>query len=524
MAHYLGLDASTQSVSALVIETQSGKVALDISVNFGKDLPQYNSPNGFLLNPDPNVKHSDPLMWLDAMELVLERIQKSGFDLGQIRGVSGAGQQHGSVYLKAPISKLAAGWSPDRPLREQVRPLLSRPTSPIWMDSSTGAECAQIADAVGGSATVTRITGSRTIERFTGPQIRRFYRQEPDAYRATGEIHLVSSFMASVLAAQSAPIDYGDGAGMNLLDLESETWSERMLQATAPELGSKLPPPKPSVTPVGPLAGYFVEKYGFSPGTPVIAFSGDNPSSLIGMGASQPGTLVVSLGTSDVVCAAMSRPLTDPHGYGHVFGNPAGGFMSLICFTNGSLAREEITKKFQLSWEDFSRAILDTPTGNNGNFMLPYFVPETVPRMLKPEVRYFGNADFTSGRDPRAAARAIVEAQAVSLRHHSDWIGEAPTTLLVTGGASRNRAILQVLADVFQAEVRTLSVGNSSALGGALRAAQAVEGADWQELYAKFAAPDPDLRVAPNPASTPVYADLSVRWVKELDRLLAERS
>src|SRR5262245_61555480 len=127
MAHYLGIDASTQSVSALIIETQSGRVALDVSVNFGKDLPQYSSPNGFLLNPDPNVKHSDPLMWLDALELVLERIRGSGFDLGSIRGVSGAGQQHGSVYLKTPISKLGAGWSTDRPLREQARGLLSRP-------------------------------------------------------------------------------------------------------------------------------------------------------------------------------------------------------------------------------------------------------------------------------------------------------------------------------------------------------------------------------------------------------------
>jgi xylulokinase len=45
----------------------------------------------------------------------------------------------------------------------------------------------------------------------------------------------------------------------------------------------------------------------------------------------------------------MDSPCTDPRGYGHVFGNPAGRFMSLICFKNGSLAREKIRDRFGLT-------------------------------------------------------------------------------------------------------------------------------------------------------------------------------
>jgi xylulokinase len=218
----------------------------------------------------------------------------------------------------------------------------------------------------------------------------------------------------------------------------------------------------------------------------------------------------------------MSKPLTDPRGYGHVFGNPAGGFMSLICFANGSLAREEIAKRFNLSWEDFARAIAEkTRPGNDGNFMLPYFVPEMTPKILAPELRCFGNAEFVGMRDANAAARGIVEAQALTMRLHADWIGERPETILVTGGASRNLGILQVLADVFQGEIRPLRVANSSALGGALRAAQAVEGIAWEDLYARFAAPDADLRVSPNPEARNVYADLGARFAERLTELVA---
>jgi xylulokinase len=361
--------------------------------------------------------------------------------------------------------------------------------------------------------------------RFTGPQIRRFYKTSPAEWQRTAEIHLVSSFIPSLLVGKSVSIDLGDGAGMNLLDLAKADWNDSLLDATAPGLRQKLKPPVASTTVVGEIGGYFVKKYGFTPGTKVIAFTGDNPSSLIGMGASKPGTAVISLGTSDTVFTAMAAKRTDPRGYGSVFGNPAGGFMSLACFSNGSLAREEITRRFGLSWDDFASAIVDkTKPGNDGNMLLPYFVPEITPRVLKASPRWFGSEAFVAGKDGAAAARAVVEAQALSMRLHSDWIGEAMTTVLVTGGASKNRGLLRVLADVFQATIMPLSVSNSSALGGALRAAQGVDGSAWQNLYAQFSPPDRDLAVEPNPSTRSIYQQLGAAFEEHIKEVLSEAS
>jgi xylulokinase len=519
MPRYLGLDSSTQSLSAVVIDTDSGQVVLDESVNFGTALPEYASPNGFLEHADPRTKHANPLLWVEALDRVLEGAKARGFEWGTIAGVSGAGQQHGSVYLSTPIAK-ARPWSPGAPLSRQVAPLLSRATSPIWMDSSTSAECREIAAAVGGDEAVTRSTGSRAIERFTGPQIRKFFKEDPDAYAKTVEIQLVSSFIAALLTQSSAPIDYGDGAGMNLLDLEALAWNPKLLAATAPHLAEKLRPPAASSTIVGPVSPYFVEKYGFKTGTPVVAFTGDNPSSLVGMGATEPGTAVVSLGTSDTVFAAMRAPKTDPRGFGHVFGNPAGGFMCLICYSNGSLAREAVANKVGLGWPEFERAILEqTKPGNEGNLMLPFFVPEITPRLPNAAVRLFGTPEFEAWRAPAAAARAVVEAQALSMLRHPDWIGERPRSILVTGGASKNRGILQVIADVFQAELRTLSVANASALGGAVRAANAVGKLGFAELGAQFSAPDAARVVRPTPGSERAYDELRGAYAERLQSL-----
>jgi len=116
----------------------------------------------------------------------------------------------------------------------------------------------------------------------------------------------------------------------------------------------------------------------------------------------------------------------------------------------------------------------------------------------------------------------VVEAQALSMRLHGDWIGEATDRILVTGGGSKNPGILRVLADVFQAEILPLRVSNSSALGGALRAAQATEGRDWEYLYATFAAPDLARRVVGDPATKVVYAELAAQLKETLTALMAE--
>jgi xylulokinase len=151
--------------------------------------------------------------------------------------------------------------------------------------------------------------------------------------------------------------------------------------------------------------------------------------------------------------------------------------------------------------------------------MLPFFVPEITPRLPNAAVRLFGTPEFETWRAPAAAARAVVEAQALSMLRHSDWIGERPKSILVTGGASKNRGILQVIADVFQAELRTLSVANASALGGALRAANAVGGHGFSELAARFSAPDSARTVRPSPGSERAYDALGSKYRERLESL-----
>lgn len=507
MAHFLGLDSSTQSLSAMIIDTVSKDVVYEASLNFGKDMAEFNCPQGFLENSNPLVKHSNPLMWVEALDRLFTKMKMEGVNLSEIQAISGSGQQHGTVYLSESLNTITP--DPSGKLADAIKPILSRTTSPIWMDSSTTAECREISEAVGDANTVQKKSGSPAIERFSGPQIRKFYKDEPETYANTKVIHLVSSFLASVLAGKDAGIDFGDGAGMNLLNLQSCQWDQELADATAPDLIAKLPQAVASRTVEGTIADFFVEKYGFSSDCRIISWSGDNPNSLVGAGGSRPGAAIISLGTSDTFFAAMHNPCVDPDGCGHVFGNPAGGFMSLICFKNGSLAREKVKDETGVSWQEFdTEAFEQTSPGNNGNLMLPYFVPEITPLVLEASPVYKGTTEFKEGKDSCGRIRAVVEAQAMSLRLHSLWIGEETDTLRLTGGASKSDGICRVMADVFNARVERLEVGNSACLGAAMRAAEAGNDLTWDELTEAFCKADTSKTIKPIPENVSIYKEL----------------
>jgi xylulokinase len=411
-----------------------------------------------------------------------------GIDARRLRAISGAAQQHGSV---------CCGETPD---------VLTRTTSPIWMDSSTGRECADIEAALGGPAALAQLTGSRAFPRFTGPQIRKFAREEPDAYARTTRIHLVSSYLASRLIGRHAPIDHADGSGMNLMDLRALAWSARAVDATAPGLRAKLPSLVPSSTILGTLADALQARFSLPPAM-IAAWSGDNPCSLIGTGLAVEGQLGISLGTSDTVFGPIREPRVSADGTGHAFASPTGEYMGITVFRNGSLARERIRDRFALDWKGFAAALSCTPAGNDGAMMLPWFDPEITPPVAQPAVKTHG----LDGAAPPRFVRALVEAQMMALALHSRWMGVSATRIHATGGAAASPDILQVMADVFNATVHRFESTDSAALGAALRAWQADARLPWREILEDFCRPL-TRAIDPLPPNVRAYQSLQRRY------------
>ena len=426
----------------------------------------------------------------------------------QIKAIGVSAQQHGTVYLNKHANPCFAALDPAFAMVEQMNNIFSRPTAPIWMDVSTTRECREITDALGGNFNLVKLTGSAATERFMGPQVRKFWKENPEGYADTAHIALISSFVTSLLTGQIAPVDTGDGFGTNLVNIQSATWCREAISSTAPSLSRKLPELVCGDQSVGNVSKYLMDKYAFSPETEVIVGSGDNPNSLVGLGMiGDDDKKAISLGTSDTYFGYMPRLSYQKRSEGHIFGTADGKYMALICYINGSPAREKVKDDYNLSWNDFSEILMTTPSGNNGRIMLPYFSPEITPSVLNPRVWRFGGL---IEEDVAANVRAIAEGQIMSMYLHSAWVGKRPLSVLVTAGGSENHGLLKVISRVFSAQVISFEVRDSAALGAAIRAAhwflnhQGIA-AEYNELTEMFLEKNGLTRVTPEREESRLY-------------------
>lgn len=68
-------------------------------MSFDDDLPHYNVSKGVHKNTAENEVYSPVAMWIEALDALLSRMKQKGFDFSSVKGISGAGQQHASVYV-----------------------------------------------------------------------------------------------------------------------------------------------------------------------------------------------------------------------------------------------------------------------------------------------------------------------------------------------------------------------------------------------------------------------------------------
>ncbi|XP_019879890.2 xylulose kinase [Aethina tumida] len=512
---FLGLDLSTQQLKAAVVDDKL-EIIHQASVIFDSDLPEFRTQGGAVIDKStPRCITAPTIMFVKALDMVMDRLTVAGVDFSKIAAVSGSAQQHGSVFWQKGAEKLLNNLNPSEFLHLQLSTSFSINQSPIWMDYSTTKQCKQLEEAVGGPEKLAEITGSRGYERFTGSQIAKIAQTKPDAFKVTERISLISSFLTSLFLGKIAPIDISDGSGMNLLDIKTKKWNTTLLEVCGKDVLGKLGEEVvPSNANLGKISNYYVERYGFSPECRVIAGTGDNPASLIGMRL-QDGWVAVSLGTSDTVFLWLNEPKVVLDG--HVLCNPVdpNAYMALLCFKNGSLTRERIRDKCaEGSWDIFDQLLNSTPRGNFGNMGLYYDVQEILP-FLQGDYRYTKSGSVAKFTSLEVEVRAVIEGQFLARRAYAEDFGfkfGKDTKILATGGASANKAILQVMADVFNAPVYVQEAANSAMLGAAYQAKHGLlqDSSNYSEITSCL--PPPELACEPYGDAAEIYEPMLERY------------
>lgn len=498
---FAGLDVSTQSCKLVIIDQEAEKLVYVNSVVYDNDLPHYQTVNGVIADMPEGVSESDPHMWLEAVDLVFQRAQRAGIPLAQVGCIAVSGQQHGLVAIDAQGN-------------------LARPRSKLWNDFSTLAECQILTEKVGGLEQMIAEVGNSQRTGYTAAKIFHLVRHEPENYQRATTLFLVHNYINWYLTGGIAVMEPGDVSGMALWNPRTRQWSQKVLNAIAPDLKAKLPPVKPSDEVIGKIAPELVTKFGFSPDCLIDPGSGDNMFSAIGTGNVAPGIVTVSLGTSGTAFTFMPEAYIDPTGEIAAFCDSTGNYLPLLCVSNLANGYNEILKIYHLSHTEFNQIIKITPPGNNGKILIPWYSGERTPDVPLAAPLYFGFglADFTREN----LCRAIIEGHVLNLYTGFKRMPVQVKEIRLTGGLAQSDAWCQTIADIFEASTVPVE-GEGAALGAALHAAWTWHKAQGrpvgiQEIVQPFVVLNEKRRKNPIPNNLPVY-----RQQKELFEALSHR-
>jgi xylulokinase len=522
----LGLDFSTQSVKALVLDAHSAEVVYTDSFDYDTSFPGYGTRGGVLQSDHPATRHTSPIMLLEALDLIFSRLQESGLDLASIGAVKVDAMQHCTVYADASFGNRIGALDAERNLLEQLESSITRRTSPIWEDRSPVKEAEFLDKALKGLGSISAITGNKVELRFPASQILKWAVESTEEYSRTAHILLLSAFLTSILAGKVAPVDTGDGWGTNLntIDIHNPGWSDAVIKAideytgnrtAAMSLRGKLGGMVHYDTVLGPIAPYFALRYGIDPGALVLAGTGDNPATLLGCG----GHAVVSLGSSYTVNGRMRKIVPSAGGEYNVFGYTPGTAMALTVFTNGAKVHEAFLDKYlpadsekndiNARWDGYVAAAGEAVLQEDEPLMLPYLREESVPLRPAGIVR-----DGFDERDAGVNIRSLHISQALSLKLHSGHLSRTQT-LCVVGGASRNRFLRQMIADAFNADTYSIRhAGFAAALGCAISGARTLLDTTYEEAALRFAQIDQASSVRHAPENQQTILKLLRRYDK----------
>ena len=494
------------------------KVVYDDSVSYDLDLPEFGTKGGIHLHDDKSIT-APTAMFVKTLDILLGKMRDKNFPFGDVIAVAGATQCNSSVYWKRGSRQKLKSLVTDRSLFDQLKDAFSVADAPTWMDSTVTEEARQIEEAVGGQEEMIRVTGGRAFENSTAAQIKKIYQTRRDAYENTERISLISSLIASLFLGDYAPVDYGDASTTNLLNIHSKRWFAECLNVCGNDLHDKLGEPQVTHTTLGNISAYLTQRYGFSCHCKLLPFTGDTMQTMIGLAANKD-EIIMSLGTAD--CILKWSDTAEPNLISRAMVSCLDHKtkLSLMAFKNGSITRQRVMERCSGTWENFSKMLKTTPPGNNGNIGMYFDVIEKQPLVMG-RFRFNKDGEAVSSFPSEVEARAVIEGQFLARRMYLENAGypTGPNSrIIVTGGASTNVILLQIITDVLNVRVYSKNVPNSAALGGCYRAKLVMSGSTSFETLEGLS--EPTCVAVPTPEIQHIYTNMLARY-KALEEYVA---
>lgn len=434
---FIGIDIGTSSCKVIAVNGKAELIA-GASRSYG------------MIQQKPGWNEQHPQQWWEgtcaALRELMERL--SGFC---VKGISFSGQMHSMVAL-------------DRENRV-IRPAI------LWNDQRTTRQCRTIIDAAGGPQALLRYTNNTMLTGYTGGKLLWLRENEPENFAKTEKILIAKDYIRYLLTGE-LQMDASDASGTGFFDVKNGTWARELLEKL--QLPEKLfPQVVESTAFTGRVTRSAAVQTGLPEGAPVYAGGGDAVLSAIGMGIVDSQRIGVTLGTSGVVATAFCDMPENKEARLQIFrGNTPDRWVSFGCTLSAAGSMQWLKDTLFPDWSfgRLNEAAAAVPDGAQGLIFLPYLNGERCPYFdASAKGAFVGLTGMTT---PGHFVRAVMEGVAFSQKQVYEIVTDGMDTqareIIAAGGGAKSALWRQILANVFQMPVKTVS---GSEEGGAFAAA-----------------------------------------------------
>lgn len=436
MAIVIGVDIGTTSTKVVAFD-QNGQAKA--SANHGYPLIQ----------TQPDMAEEEPEAIFDAVCLGLREVV-STVDARDVCGVSFSAAMHSVIVMDAndkPLTRVLT-WADNRGakfadnLRDtpQGQAIFAHtgvpihPMSPLiklmWLNQAMPAVMAQAAHVIG-------------IKDYVWYRLFGEYVQDYSLANATG-----------------------------LFDLKTQTWFPQAL-ALAGVSSDQLPR---LVAPTYHQTGMQID-LGLPKETPVFIGASDGVLSNLGVAAQKPGTVALTIGTSAAIRTVVDQPVVEPDGKLFTYYLAPDRYVVGGPVNNGGVVWQWAQNTFLPKGDLPAMEQLITPikAGADGLLFLPYLGGERAP-LWDADARgsFIG---LTKQTREATMARAVLEGLCFNLKAVLEMVSVVagqPTVIHATGGFARSTLWKQMLCDILNVPIKLPDSFESSALGAAVIAMQAL--------------------------------------------------
>jgi xylulokinase len=426
--------------------------------------------------PGPDRAEQDPKLWEQALRpAIADALAEARMSPRQVRGLAICGQLDGCIAVDGH--------------GELRGPCLT------WMDRRAGAELSDI-----DTHDLHNITGIIADASHLAAKIRWLKRHQGDAAQ-TARYHQPVSYMVERLTGAFV-IDHALASTSMLYDLKTRDYDAGLLSAFG-VARTEIPSLAESGDRAGMLSAAGAALTGLNAGIPVAVGTGDDFSTPLGAGLTEPGELSVAIGTGEVVGALFAEPVIDPECLVETHAYPAGGY---FVENPGWLSGGAVTWLKDLlgiaDYERFDEIAALSPAGADGLIFLPALTGAMAPEWNAAARGCFYG--LTPAHGAPHLTRALLEGLGFAMRDvitRLKMLGARPKSLKLLAGGSRSRLSAQLRADIAALPAFLPHHSHSSVIGAAMLAGVASETfTNIRQAAALFSPPSQFL--PPNAATT----------------------